>query len=210
VDKEIKVIVFDLGRVMVDFDHYIAARKLASAAGKSPQEIFDLFFDSPLIQSFEEGKIQPGEFFRLVGQALGLKISFEEFLPVWNQIFIFSEENKAVHDLGRILKKRYRVALLSNINALHLDYLKRNFPVFDIFHDIFASCEMGCIKPDPEIYRRVISSLGVLPEEIFYTDDRPELIEQANKLGMRGFVFKGSGKLKADLASCGVRSDENS
>jgi HAD superfamily hydrolase (TIGR01509 family) len=65
---------------------------------------------------------------------------------------------------------------------------------------------MGFIKPEPEIYRRVISSLGVLPEEIFYVDDRTELIVEASKLGIRGFVFKGATQLKIDLDSCGINS----
>jgi FMN phosphatase YigB (HAD superfamily) len=210
VDTEIKVVIFDLGRVLVDFDHRIAAQKISKLSHKSPQEIFDLFFNSPLIQLFEEGKSSPEDFFAAVSRTLGLNIGFAEFLPVWNQIFFVSEENKAVYGLGKSLKARYRLALLSNINVLHFKYLKENFPVFDIFHDIFASCEMGCIKPSPEIYRKVISSLKVSPGEIFYTDDRPELVEQANSLGIRGFVFKSSRQLKDDLASCGVKSDEES
>ena len=208
-DTEIKVIVFDLGRVMVDFDHRIAAQKISAFTQKTPQQIFDLFFDSPLIQSFEEGKISPDDFFCNVSRMLGLNLGFEEFLPIWNQIFFLSAQNKAVYALGKSLKKRHRIALLSNINVLHFNYLKGNFSVFDIFHDIFASCEMGCIKPNPEIYHKVISALGVMPEEVFYVDDRPELIEQANALGIRGFVFKGVGQLECDLASCGVKCDEN-
>ena len=207
-DTEIKVVIFDLGRVLVDFDHWIAAQKISVLSRNHPQEIFDLFFNSPLVQLFEEGKSSPDDFFAGVSRALGLNIGFSEFLPVWNQIFFVSEENKAVYRLGKKLRGRYRLALLSNINVLHFNYLKENFQVFDIFHDIFASCEMGCIKPSTEIYNKVISSLNVLPGEIFYTDDRPELIEQANSLGIRGFVFKSSKQLKDDLASCGVKSDE--
>jgi putative hydrolase of the HAD superfamily len=204
VNNQIKVIVFDLGRVLIDFDHQIAAKKIAALTRKDPQQIFDLFFDSRLIQSFERGKISPDDFFARVSRLLGLQLSFEQFLSIWNQIFFLSEENKSVYALGKSLKKNLRLALLSNINVLHLDYLKLNFPVFDIFNDIFASCEMGFIKPEPEIYRRVISYLEVLPEEIFYVDDRPELIEASLKLGLRGFVFKGADQLKIDLISCGV------
>ncbi len=201
---EIKVILFDLGRVLVDFDHRISARKISALAGKTPEQVFELFFDSALTQDFERGKISPTDFFDGVCRILGLKISFEEFLPIWNQIFFLSEDNKAVYALGKDLKKSYRTALLSNVNVLHLDYLKKNFPVFDIFHDIFASYEMGFIKPNPAIYLKAIAALEVAPEEIFYVDDRPELIKQANELAIRGFIFKGAEQFKLDLASCGV------
>ena len=207
---EIKVIVFDLGRVLVDFDHRIAAQKISGFSRKTPEQIFDLFFNSLLTQSFEEGKISPEDFFASVSRILGLNMGFEEFLPIWNGIFFLSADNKAVYVLAKSLKRRHRIALLSNINVLHFNYLKENFSVFDIFRDIFASCEMGCIKPNPEIYRKVISVLGVMPEEVFYVDDRLELIDQANELGIRGFVFKGAKQLKDDLASCGVKCDEDS
>jgi len=210
VGAQIKVIVFDLGRVLVDFDHRIAAQKISTLTHKTPKEIFDLFFDSPLTQFFEEGKISPEDFFANVRRMLGLNIGFAEFLPIWDQIFFLSAQNKAVYALGKSLKKRHRIALLSNINVLHFNYLKENFPIFDIFHDIFASCEMGCIKPNPEIYRKLIFALRVTPEEVFYTDDRPELIEQANTFGIHGFVYKTIDQLKLDLASCGVECDENS
>jgi putative hydrolase of the HAD superfamily len=206
VNSQIKVIVFDLGKVLIDFDHQIAARKIAELTRKNPQQIFDLFFNSPLTQSFEKGKISAENFFASVSRVLGLQITFEQFIPIWDQIFFLSEDNKSVYSLGKSLKNNHRLALLSNINVLHFDYLKRNFPIFDIFSDIFASCEMGFIKPEPEIYRKVISSLGVLPGEIFYTDDRPELIEEALKLGIRGFVFEGVSQLKTDLGSCGINS----
>jgi glucose-1-phosphatase len=204
VSDQIKVIVFDLGRVLIDFDHQIAAKKIAELTRKDPQKIFELFFDSQLIQSFERGKISAEDFFVSVSRLLGLELSFEKFLSIWNQIFFLSEENKSVYALGKGLKKNLRLALLSNINILHFEYLKSNFPVFDIFNDIFLSCEMGFIKPEPEIYLRVISSLGVLPGEIFYVDDRPELIEASLKLGLRGFVFKGADQLKTDMVSCGI------
>ena len=109
--------------------------------------------------------------------------------------------------LNKRLKKKYRIALLSNISAPHLKYLKKNFLIFGVFDWIFASCEMGCMKPDPAIYRKVISVLGVKPGEIFYTDDRPELVETARRLGIKGFVFKGTKQLQADLASCGINED---
>ncbi|MFH0828300.1 MAG: hypothetical protein V1919_03955, partial [Candidatus Omnitrophota bacterium] len=54
------------------------------------------------------------------------------------------------------------------------------------------------------IYLKAVAALGVAPEEIFYVDDRPELIKQANELAIRGFVFKGAEQFKLDLASCGV------
>jgi putative hydrolase of the HAD superfamily len=200
----IQGIIFDLGRVLIDFDHGIAARKLSGVMHKTPQQIYDLFFSSGLTQLFEAGTLSPEEFFSKIKEELGLRMEFSSFLPVWNEIFFLSEENKAVYSLAKELKKRYRTLLLSNINVLHYAYLKECFPVFDAFHEVVTSFEAGAVKPDPRIYQKALSILRAPAQAVFYTDDRPELIEGARALGIQGFVYTGVAQLKRDLASCGV------
>jgi glucose-1-phosphatase len=204
VQKNIKAIIFDLGRVLIDFDHWIAARAISEFTDIKPEEIFPLFFDSGIIQSFEEGKISAKDFFSKVKKILKLNICFEEFLPIWNNIFFITEQNKAVYKLAKSLKGKYKVAMLSNVNELHFEYLKKEFPIFDAFDYVLTSYELGRIKPHPEIYQDTLKIIDAEPCETFYVDDRPELIAEAEKLGIRSFVYKGIEQLKKDLASCGV------
>ncbi len=203
--KTIKAVVFDLGKVLVDFDHSIAAKKIAFFCDKSPKEIFDFFFASELTILFEEGKIAPLEFFLRIKEAINLNLSYEEFVPVWNEIFFLTEDNRAVYNLAKNLGNSYKVALLSNINILHFNYLKNNFPVFGPFHNILLSFELKSIKPSPLIYKKVLEILCLSAEQVFYTDDRPELVQESRLLGIRGFVFHGVKQLKKDLAVSGVR-----
>jgi putative hydrolase of the HAD superfamily len=204
-NKHIKAIIFDLGNVVIDFDHTIAAKRISRFTTKSPQEIFNLFFDSQLTGLFEEGKISSFEFFSRVREILNLKLDYEQFLPIWNDIFFLTEKNQAVYNLAKTLKKQYKIALLSNINILHFDYLKKNFSVFDAFHNIITSFESGFRKPHPFIYQKTSDILGALPYNIFYTDDRPELVESACRLGICGFIFKNISQLKKDLLGNGIR-----
>ena len=199
-----KAIIFDLGNVLIDFDHSIAAARISKHTNKTPQEIYNFFFDSPLTALFEEGKISEKDFYLEVKKSLDLKISYEEFLPIWNEIFFLSEKNKAVQFLAKALKKKFKIAVLSNINWLHYEYINKNYPVFGIFDYVFLSCELKSKKPDLGIYKVAMETLGVLPQETFYTDDRADLIEESLKLGMKSFIFKDSEKLKKDLASCGI------
>jgi putative hydrolase of the HAD superfamily len=204
-NHSIKAIIFDLGNVLINFDHTIAAKRISKFCDKNPQEIFKLFFDSPLTGLFEEGKILPEEFFLKVKEALNLKLDYDGFLPIWNEIFFLTPENYAVYNLAKGLKGNYRLALLSNINILHLDYLKKNFAVFDVFHNIITSCEAGLRKPHPLIYKKALDMLEISsPEEVFYTDDRVELIEKARELGIKAAVFKGVAQLERDLNACGI------
>ena len=204
----VKAIIFDLGNVLIDFNHMSAAKRISAFTTKSPQEVFNLFFDSGLTGIFEEGKISPEEFFSNVKELLNLKLDYAGFLPVWNEIFFLTEKNQAVYNLAKTLKSHYKLALLSNINILHFDYLKKNFThLFGAFHNIITSFELGFRKPHPLIYKKALDILGVKPQEAFYTDDRPELVSAARQLGTRSFIFKGIEQLKKDLLDSGISID---
>jgi len=203
--NHIEAVIFDFGRVLLDFDHRIAAQRISGLCGKTSKEIFGLFFDSGLTEQFEEGRISPLQFFAEVKAMLKLRINYQEFVPIWNEIFFFSGKNLAVYNLASKLKASYRVALLSNINILHFAYIKQTFPVLDAFHHIITSYEVGFRKPKPEIYQRCLQVLKAPAQNCFYTDDRPELVQAARSLGIRSFVFRGVAKLNRDLLSAGIK-----
>ena len=204
-NNKIEAIIFDLGNVLIDFDHTIAARRISKFTDKTQEEMFNLFFDSELTALFEEGRISPQNFFTKVKESLNLKIDYDEFVPIWNEIFFLSEKNLGVYNLAKQLKSNYRLALLSNINILHFSYLQKKFPIFDAFHNIITSYEVGFRKPHPFIYQKTLEALGALPPQVFYTDDRPELTASAKELGIRGFVFRGIEQLKQDLFNNGIQ-----
>lgn len=202
--QAIKVLLFDLGRVLVDFDHLRSAQRISAFCSKTPRQIYDLFFESSLTIAFEAGKITPKDFYLQVKQMLDLKLSYDSFEPIWNDIFFLSAKNRSVFGLVNALRANYKIAMLSNINILHYEYLKKNFPVFEVFNKVFLSFQLGLIKPDKKIYDLVIRELGVSPQEVFYTDDRPELVESAKSLGLRGCVFTNFSQLISDLGGSGI------
>jgi len=203
--QAVKAIFFDLGRVLIDFDHRKAASKIASSSPFDEKEIYDLFFDSDLAGLFEEGRIEPADFFLKVKELLRARIGFEEFVLAWNDIFFISETNRQVFELVKALRGRYRLTLLTNINVLHFEYIKKHYSLFEPFSEIIASFQEKVRKPNPLIYQKALSSSGVTPEEVFYTDDRPELVEGARKLGIRSSVFTGTETLIRDLQEQGVQ-----
>ena len=109
-----------------------------------------------------------------------------------------------MYSLANKLREHYQVVLLSNINVLHYEYLKKYFPVFNVFHKVFTSFELGVIKPSPAIYQKILKALNVSAENVFYTDDREELVESAKALGINSFLFTGIEQLKRDLITSGI------
>lgn len=200
----IKTVIFDLGRVLIDFDHMRAAAKIAEFTKMPKDKIFNLFFDSGLTGLFEEGKVSRQDFFLKVKELLGLSCDYETFSAIWNDIFFFTDNNLAVLELAVSMKNNYKVAVLTNINILHWEYLKKAFPRINTLPNIITSFDLGFRKPHPEIYRKALKILESLPEDVFYTDDRPELVESAAKLGINSFVFGGIAQLKKDLFAAGI------
>jgi len=120
--KRYKIIVFDLGNTVIKFDHSISARKIANLCHLDSKKIYDTFFDSEITHEFEKGLISPREFYRRAQDLLNVKIPFEDFVSIWNDIFWEDEE---CSKLVRSLKNKYRLFLLSNVNRLHFEQLGR-------------------------------------------------------------------------------------
>ncbi len=192
----IKAIIFDLGNCLIGFDHRIAVRKILKYTKKPAEDIYNFFFDSPLTQDFERGKILPEEFFRAVKESLGLEITYTEFLPIWNEIFFpFPRMNELIASLPGL-----RLVMLSNINQLHYEYIQNNFaPLLNFFHWVIPSCATGFIKPQREIYDLAVASARVSLENIVYVDDRPDLIEAASSYGINSVQFQGAEELRAEF-----------
>ena len=76
---KIKVILVDLGRVLVDFDHLRSAARMAAFCSKTPGQIYDLFFESEATIAFEAGKITAEDFYLQVKQMFDLKLVVLDF-----------------------------------------------------------------------------------------------------------------------------------
>lgn len=198
-EQQIKAVIFDLGNVLIGFDHSIAVEKIIRHTKKTAREIYGLFFDSALTRDFEKGKTAPLAFFDKVKAALEINMPYPEFLSIWNKIFFPKPD---ILDLARELSRRLELAMLSNINQLHYEYLRVDFGyIFDLFHPsrIIASYNTGYIKPDEEIYDLAVSKCSVKKENILYVDDREDLIEAASGYGIRSCRYKNTRELRQEF-----------
>lgn len=191
INNRYHAIICDLGNVLIDFDHTLAVKGLLGHTPKKEKEIYDLFFDSPFTALYEEGKIGTDAFFGYIKEALALEMDYTAFLPVWNSIFFETPVNVKMHNFLRSIKDRYKLIMLSNINRSHFEFLNKRIGVFREFNELILSYEVGFRKPALEIYRTALEKAKALPSQVFYIDDRKDLIEAASRLGIKGIVFNG-------------------
>jgi putative hydrolase of the HAD superfamily len=82
-----------------------------------------------------------------------------------------------------------RTGLLSNLPSPLAQSLRATPGFLDHFDQVTFSCELGVIKPQPEIYKHAIENLRIAPAEGLFIDDRPENIAGATTVGLRVELF---------------------
>jgi putative hydrolase of the HAD superfamily len=198
----IEAIFYDLGNVILRFNHYQIAEKLSRSAEKkefqNPQSIFSYLFDlqKGIINDFDVGRVSPQEFFQTIKQHLDLSISFDEFIPIWNDIFV---EDQEVSQIILSQKGKWRLGLLSNTDPLHFIYILSKFSILGAFDKWILSYEVGFKKPAVEIFQMAIGWASVEPQRILFIDDLKKHVEVAISLGMQGIHFVSAEQLKKQL-----------
>ena len=201
-NTEIKAVIFDLGNVLVNYDIKKASRRFSEAGGISELRIWAHFFLSKFEQAYTRGEISTYEFYREACKVFKKPVSYKLFKHYWNDIFW---ENPGMDKLLTRLKKHYPLYLISNTNALHFTYIKKNFKLLRHFDRKFPSHEVGARKPDLKIYRRVLRKIELRPGETVFIDDMKTFIAGARKVGMHALRFKTRTRLIQDLRKLRIK-----
>lgn len=176
-----EAVVFDLGKVLVDFDYSIASRRIAERGTVDPSEVQDFIDHSPLLYRYETGLIRREQFFEEVRDITGFKGDLEEFGGFFADIFTEIPGMIALH--RRLREVRVPVFIFSNTNDLAIDHIRRNFPFFADFDAHVLSYEHGAMKPDTRLYEVVERVTGRKGAQILYLDDRIENVEAGRARG---------------------------
>lgn len=177
----VKAVVFDLGKVLVDFDYGIAARKLAERSAESAGQIQKVIDQSPLLFRYESAQMTTTQFFEEVRQRIGFRESFDEFAAAFADIFTEIPEMTRLH--AGLRAQGLATFVLSNTNEIAVAHVRRNFPFFAHFTGYVFSFEHAVLKPGPRIYEIAERMTGVRGGEILFLDDRPENVAAAAERG---------------------------
>ena len=203
--NRIRAIIFDIGRVLIRVDISRATSGLASGLSLTPEEVWSAIEKDPRWLDWQEGRISPRDWHLHVTKRLGASLTFEQFTEVWNR----SLDPNPIQSESFLekLSKKYRLALLSNTDSIHMTEEEARFPFFRFFPIRIYSFRVGASKPDPVIYREALKACKVRAEEAVYIDDITAYAEAAQRLGMTGIVFRSPLQLQSDLRAVGIEFD---
>ena len=202
---QIEFIYFDLGNVLVSFDHSRAFKQIAELTGISPARAEQILFGGGLQIQYEKGEITTTEFHHHFCEQARVEISIDDlcfaasdiFEPLDDSIQLLQVLNKAGHRLG----------LLSNTCDCHWRFIMSD-DRFSFLHSCFEltilSFIEGFSKPGADIYRIATNRANCDPGSILFIDDLQENVEAAQSIGIDGINFRGFSALLDELTKRGV------
>jgi len=199
---KLKAVIFDIGRVLIRVDVARAMQGLAIGSPLSPAELWSAIEKDPLWPDLQVGRLSPHDWHLHLARRLAAGITFQQFCDAWNRALDPTpiQEDAFLATLG----KRYKLALLSNTDPIHVKHMEANYKFFEYFPVRIYSCSVGCSKPNPLIFQHALKAVNVHAEQALFIDDIADYVVAAKALGMAAIQFQSPSQLAADLASHGV------
>jgi putative hydrolase of the HAD superfamily len=197
------VLLFDLGRVVLDISLDRVIARWAARAGCTPDELTGRFVVDDSFKHHETGKIDDAAFFAHLRQSLGIDISDDQFLEGWNAIF--TGEMPGIAPLLANAAKRIPLYAFSNSNPAHVAHFSTAYAdVLSHFREIYLSSSIGLRKPDAEAYDHVVQAIGVPASRILFFDDSAANIEGARARGLGAIHVTSTDDVARALSALGI------
>jgi putative hydrolase of the HAD superfamily len=200
----LRAVIFDYGMVLTAPPDPEAWAALKRITGLDEERLHELYWG--FRHEYDEGKLTGLTFWHKVADEAGIGLSAEMFdeLNDWDARMWTIESRPMLAWHERVRQRGLRTAILSNMGDNIHNRMIELFDWLPRFDVLVWSYVLGVTKPDPAIYRHVLKELDLLPEEVFFLDDRSPNIEAARALGMRCHQFTTVEKLRADLVAQGL------
>jgi putative hydrolase of the HAD superfamily len=170
--KNISTILFDLGGVLIQL-HGGPFKPSWLTNATTGNEVWSLSKRSEAVRLFESGSIDSDEF-------------VAHFMKWPARLF------PGVEQMLQELAQSYRLAALSNSNALHWPMVMQDMRLQEYIPDCFASHQIQAMKPDRKAFDTVLDRMDVRPEEVLFLDDLQVSIDMATELGMQAVKVTGT------------------
>ena len=179
--KKPEAVVFDLGKVLLDFDYARFANNVLHKCGVPAESILNAVNQSELLVRYETGLLTSQEFFAEVKRACSFTGEYHDFEPVFGDIFAEIPEMIALH--ARLRARGFPTYIFSNTSEIVIKHIRTTYPFFNTFTDYILSYEHRSVKPHSKIYEVVEDRTRRKGDALLYIDDRLENIEHGSERG---------------------------
>ena len=172
-----QTIIFDMhGVIMKEPNGNLMPFVNQSHPHKTVDDIYAFWTEASL------GKITSHEYLRTIG----FEGDLYELEKAYLDTLEFDEE---FIKCANMLKKRYRLALLSNDVSEWNLYIRKKFVLDKYFDVIVISGDVGMKKPFTDIFEYTLQQLSQPASECLFIDDRPVNLMPAAELGIKPILY---------------------
>ena len=195
-------VVFDLGKVLLDFDYSIAAHRIAEKSRSGVDEARFFIAQSPLLHRYETGLGTTQEFFAEICRLSGFSGTADEFAEFFSDIF--APIQPMIQLQAELRQAGIRTYIFSNTNDLAICHIRERFPFFNQFDGYILSYEHRSMKPDAKLYEIVERETRSSGREIIYLDDRLENVEAGRNRDWQAILHESPEKSRTALKQLGL------
>ena len=200
----IKTIVFDLGGVVITLDQPQAVHRFEQLGLKDAAQHLDAYTQQGIFGDLEGGRIDAETFRCELSTLVGREVTTEECCYAW-QGYAKEVPQRNLDALVRLHREGYRLLLLSNTNPYMMEWV--DSPRFDghghavghYFDRLYLSYQMGLLKPDETIFRKMLIEEQTSPSDCLFLDDGPRNVAAASQVGFRTFCPQNGADWTKDI-----------
>ena len=197
----LRAVVFDYGKVLCQPQPPAVREALATRLG-APREAFEAAYGRFRLE-YDRGTLDDVAYWQSVAQACGRALDAETALWLADvDARGWSHPNLSLVDwAGQVRQAGFQTAILSNMQRSLRQRLAELCPWLPEVDAAVFSSDIGFVKPEPEIYHRVMELLAIESGDVLFIDDVEANVTAARKLGMSALCFTDVPALRRALTA---------
>lgn len=196
-----KIIVFDLGGVLLDWNPRYLYQKIFSDPDEMDYFLREVCTPEWNAQMDETKSFQDG-MDELVLKFPEYESQIRAYFPRWEEM-IKGELSGAVEILEELKKAGCSLAALSNWSSETFPQVLEQYEFLSWFDPLVISGIIGYKKPDPDAFQILLHELGRKAEDCLFIDDMEKNIEEARRQGFDVIHFSSPDQLRDELVDRG-------
>lgn len=181
----IKQVIFDLGRVLLQWEPEELARELFLQNRNFDYDVWTITQDPAWLQ-FDMGLLRSQDLIELYKDKFP-KETLEIFMARVPHILTPQPEGLRLFEAAK--KRGLKRYILSNMSHDFYDHLIKSYPFLGEFDGSVYSCHYNLAKPDTELFKTILEKFQLVPSETLFIDDMDYNVEAAQSLGIKGLIF---------------------